>query len=318
MNIFNSLSRQRILLAFFALVFVIVGSLTWNYFYPSTPQLVWTMVNVNHTPQTSDAHLIQVNHGKTILIDAGSLKPAGEKLIPFLQANKIHNLDTVFITHAHENHYGGLPAILQAGIKIKEVYFKLPEKKVCDSEAPWGCNYQLVLRYHKFLKDSKVDIKTAKVGQEFALSNNAKLKVLYAFDGINTPVGETDVNDTSLIMMLEHAKHKYLFTGDLNANIGGYLADHSQDTAAEFLKVPHHGAESAAPNKFFEKVRAKYALVPGPKEIWCSERSARIRNWFKENKIPVFVNGLSGHVRVEDYKYRTVILPENPQNTECT
>jgi competence protein ComEC len=301
------------------MIFVVLGSFLWKNFYPAQPELVWTMVNVNHTQQQGDAHLIQVNSGSTILIDAASLNTAKEKLIPFLEKNKIRNLDTVFITHAHEDHYGGLSSLLEAGIKIKEVYFNLPEKSICDREIPWGCNYQQVLEYNQNLKNHKIDIKAGQVGQEFALSDNVKLKVLYAYNGIKTPVGETDINDTSLIMMLEHGKHKYLFTGDLNEPMGDYLAEHSKDIVAEFLKVPHHGTESAAPNKFFKKVTAKYAFVPGPKEIWCSERSARIRNWFKENKIPVFVNGLSGHVRVEDYKDNTiVILLENPQTTECT
>jgi len=62
--------------------------------------------------------------------------------------------------------------------------------------------------------------------------------------------------------------------------------------------VPHHGTESVAPNVFFEKVAPKYALVPAPKHLWLSKRSERIRNWFLNNKIPVYVNGISGNIQV--------------------
>ena len=99
-------------------------------------------------------------------------------------------------------------------------------------------------------------------------------------------------------MMLHHNKFKYLFTGDLNYKIGSYLAKTSEKISADILKVPHHGTEGVAPNKFFEKVSPRYALVPAPEPLWLSNRSKRIRNWFLHNNVSVFVNGISGNIRV--------------------
>ena len=279
--------------------------------------LVYTMVNVNATRQQGDAHLIEVRNGKTVLIDAGSLGPAKEKLVPFLKKKKIKKIDIVFISHPHKDHYEGLLPVLDAGILINEIYFNIPDKALCDREIPWGCEYKDVLKYHQILKDNNVEIEVAKAGQTFDLGNGATIKILYVFDGINTPVGKTDINDLSLIMMLEQFGHKVLFTGDLNRPIGRYLAENAHDIRAEILKIPHHGTEGAAPNSFFQAVDPEYALVPSPSHLWCSERSLRIRDWFKKNQIPVFVNGFHGNVKVEIQKEKMRIIPENEVMNLC-
>ncbi|MBF0289911.1 MAG: MBL fold metallo-hydrolase [SAR324 cluster bacterium] len=282
------------------------------------PELVWTMVNVNNYKAQGDAHLIQISGGKTVLIDTGYAGPARDQLLPFLEKNQIKRLDQVFITHAHKDHYEGLYILIKAGIAMDQVFFKLPDKVICDKEKPWGCDYDDVLTVHEQLKKHGAVLKIAEAGQVFDLGNASTLHILYAFDGVETPIGQTDINDTSLIMMLIHQDHKFLFAGDLNTRIGEYLAEHGQGLQADVLKVPHHGAAGIAPNEFFQKVSPKYALIPAPQELWCSKRSSEPRNWFAEQKIPVFVNGFSGHVRVQVQDDQLQILPEKESVKICS
>ncbi len=54
----------------------------------------------------------------------------------------------------------------------------------------------------------------------------------------------------------------------------------------------------------------KFALVPSPKHLWCSKRSDRIRNWFKKREIPVYINGVHGHVAVRLFGNRIEVVPE--------
>lgn len=317
----KNLSKLRQSIITFVSIFFTIISLILlvNFWQKSSPEFVWTMVNVNQTEQQGDAHLIEFKNGKKILIDAGYLEPAKQKLIPFLQAKNIQNIDIVFISHPHQDHYGGILPILEAGIKIKEIYFNIPDKNLCDQEIPWGCNYAQILEYHKILKDHKTEIKLAQAGQSFQITPSILIKILYAFDGVNTPVGKTDINDLSLIMMLENklSQHKYLFTGDLNHAIGDYLAKNAQDIKANVLKVPHHGTEGLAPNEFFAKVQPQYALVPSPATLWCSDRSARTRKWFLEQNVPIFVNGFSGHIKVLETKDKILISEENIKSKTC-
>ncbi len=284
-----------------ASVFFLVGCVAViiaYYYFHRSPDMKWTMVNVNYSAQQGDAHVITIKNGKTILIDVGHRDTVEQSLLPFLEENSIKEIDIVFISHPHKDHYGGLDLLLDRGVIIKEIYFNIPDKEICDNEIPWGCDYADILRLHEKLKTKDVAVKIAEAGQKITLGDNTWVEIVYAFDGINTPVGRTGVNDLSLIMMLHHEKFKFLFTGDLNIIIGTYLAKVADGLSADILKVPHHGTESIAPNEFFEKVSPEYALVPSPKDLWLSKRSEKIRNWFQQNNIPTYVNGISGNIQV--------------------
>ena len=275
--------------------------------------LAWTMINVNYSPQQGDAHLIQTRKGKNILIDTGHLDPARKALVPFLQSKGIKKIDTVFITHPHKDHYDGLLAILESGIPITNVYFNMPDKQVCDVEIPWGCDYEHILSYRKMLEANQVNLLEARSSTVFDLGFASSLKILYAFDGVNTPVGRTDVNDMSYIMLLKHGFNTALFTGDLNAKLGDYLAKEGKDLKTDILKLPHHGTEGAAPDAFFAAASPKDVLVPSPALLWCSQRSVRMKNWVESRKIPTYVNGFSGNVTVKMGFFNYQIETERPQ-----
>ena len=301
--------KQTIVLSVLVLV-VLIG---YGLFLFNAKPLTWTMINVNYSPQQGDAHLIQTRNGKNILIDTGHLDPARKALVPFLQSKGIKKIDTVFITHPHKDHYDGLLAILESGIPIKEVYFNMPDKQVCDAEIPWGCDYEHILNYRKMLALNQVNVLEAKAGMVFDLGLGSSLKILHAFDGVNTPVGRTDINDMSYIMLLKHGFNTALFTGDLNSKLGEYLAKEGKDLKVDILKLPHHGTEGAAPDAFFAAAAPKDVLVPSPALLWCSARSARMKNWVESRKIPTYVNGFSGNITVKMGLFGYQIDAERPQ-----
>jgi competence protein ComEC len=272
--------------------------------------LTWTMINVNAGLQQGDAYLIQTDLGKNILIDTGHYWAAENIMIPYLQSKRVKVLDQVFITHPHKDHYAGLVAIAKKGIKIKEVFFNLPDRSVCDVEIPWGCDYAEILSYHQTLKSNGVKVREASAGMVFKIGSDASLEVLYAYDGVNTPVGRTDINDMSLIMKLRNGTQTALFTGDLNNKMGEYLAKEGKNLKADILKLPHHGTEGAAPDSFFEAVSPTIAMVPSPALLWCSARSARMKTWFEGRQIPAYVNGFAGHVVVEMWATGFKVVPQ--------
>ena len=302
----------------------LIFSSAYAFARPAGGALNWTMINVNYAPQQGDAHLIQTDTGKSILIDTGHYWAAENIMIPYLQSKRVKVLDQVFITHPHKDHYAGLLGIVKNGIKIKEVFFNLPDRAVCDVEIPWGCDYAEILSYQQILKKSGVKVSEAKAGMAFEIGSDASLEILYAYDGVNTPVGRTDINDMSLIMKLRNGTQTALFTGDLNNKMGEYLAKEGVNLQSDILKLPHHGTEGAAPDSFFEAVSPKVAMVPSPALLWCSARSARMKTWLEGRQIPTYVNGFAGHVLVKMQKdsfkvttQRSKSMPSTPSLAKC-
>jgi competence protein ComEC len=180
----------------------------------------------------------------------------------------------------------------------------MPTKKQMKKEW-WGGQYKHLTYIHEVAKKRDIPIFPIKQGDIFRFDKNSYIKVLYIYDGINTPVGKTDLNDMSAITMIYDYNHKYLLTADLNKKLGSYLAKNAKDIKADILKVPHHGVEGLAPNSFFDKVGAKYFIVPAPAYYWQEAkftRSHRTKQYIKDNNITTFVNGIHGNITVVSNK----------------
>ncbi|CAA6826827.1 MAG: Metallo-beta-lactamase family protein [uncultured Sulfurovum sp.] len=262
----------------------------------SAGTLTWTAINVNAYIQQGDAHLISKN-GKHILIDVGHRSYAKKILIPTLQKAGVKSIDKVLITHPHNDHYGGLKPLIDAGMKIKAIYMNMPTKKQMAQE-PWGGSYAELDEIQLLAKKADIPVVPIVMGDKYTFDSDTYIEVLYVYNGINTPVGKTDLNDMSAVCMVYHGENRFLLTGDLNKKLGGYLAKNVDNLRADILKSPHHGTEHFAPNAFFDKVEAKVLIVPAPKHIWWSENSKRTRNLARQKGYETYVNGFHGNITV--------------------
>lgn len=267
----------------------------------------WVMVNVNQTEQQADAHLIYFSSGETFLIDAGA---DGSQILPRLKARNVARLDEVIISHPHKDHYGGLRALMASPISIGRVRFNVPVEEICDSEKPWGCDFEDVIQLVAEIKEQGIPLSSVSAGETLYAKGGSALNVLTAYDGLNNPTGRSDVNDTSLVLLLTYGESRVLFTGDLNLALGTWLAANEPRVRATLLKAPHHGTETAAPDTFFTSVNPSGVLVPSPKQLWLSERSQRIRDYFSIRGIPTWVNGLDGEVVVDLFQSFYLVRPE--------
>jgi competence protein ComEC len=263
----------------------------------------WVMLDVTPGESQADCHLITLPDGRHVLIDVAEGGDAPGTMLAQLRKAGVEQLALVVISHFHRDHYGQLPELLASEIKVEKVALNAPDKRAADSEKPWGCDWWHVQQMLELLRKHNVPYITPAAGDrllEVKLPDGtaAGVDVISLYDGFNTPLGQTDVNDTSIILRLFHGKTRALFTGDLNHPMGAYLAESELDLRADLLKVPHHGTEGAAPNSFFNRVRPRAALVPSPKKLWTTVRSKRIRDYFYSREIPVYVSGDRGNVTV--------------------
>lgn len=273
------------------------------------PVASWHMINVNTGKLQGDAHLLLIGN-TAVMIDAGYASEARKSVIPYLQELGIKKIDHFFVSHPHRDHYEGLAVILDAGVSIKNLYYKIPAPEIED------CCYDKrdFLKFINYAKDRGTKLVQPQTGFKLSLPRKSTLEILHAQEG-NLPDANLDVNDLSLIMKWKINGNSVLFPGDLNLRLGGVLSS-DQRMRSDFLKMPHHGAESLAPNSFLNAVNPGYVLVPGPEGMWCGDRGSRPREWTIKRKVPTWVNGINGHVMVEFKRDETVIVPERA-NGKC-
>ena len=273
----------------------------------SAPEATWHLVNVNATKLQGDASLIQTRNS-AIMIDGGYYGEAEKFLIPYVSALGIKTIDHFFVSHPHRDHYEGLIALLEAGITVSNLHMRIPPKHICDREIPWGCDMKDIKSFVQKAIDHGISVHHPEAGFRYEVAPNSTIEILHAQDD-DLPGDTIDVNDLSLIMKWSINGTTVLFTGDLNDKVGTFLSNDPR-VRSNFLKIPHHGATGIAPNEFFDQVDPDYVLVPGPKWIWCGERGAQAREWVEGKQLPVWVNGIDGHIKVEFFDDHIIVTPE--------
>jgi competence protein ComEC len=264
----------------------------------------WTMLNVTPNKWQADCHLLEFPDGMNVLVDIAEAKDAPPMAVPFLQRRGIRHIDLVVISHCHWDHYGRLQELIESGITVGRVAINLPaSREIADREVPWGMDWDHVQALLAFLRERNIPTFTPRAGDVLVNLREAdgtpiRLEVLCAYDGVNTPIGRTWVNDTSVLLRLTHGAVRALFTGDLDSGLGAWLASSDVDLAADVIKVPHHGGDGHPPNPFYDRVAPVVALVPMSAELWADARCARMRTYVANHQIPTYVAGVDGDVTV--------------------
>jgi beta-lactamase superfamily II metal-dependent hydrolase len=167
-------------------------------------------------------------------------------------------LETLFITHPHLDHYGGAADVL-ANLDVARV--------VTNGERRGPPRDRAAQKTWSYFEDAVssegLRIESLPVGTILTPAPGLTLEVLASGDPHggrfrDTGVG-TDINNDSLVLMVDYAGRRLLLTGDIEVAAGKALVDAycvNRDPAtcpklrADVLKVPHHGSAHFAPALF--------------------------------------------------------------------
>ena len=182
--------------------------------------------------------------GEYMLIDGGN-RDDSQLVVSFLEQQGVETLSKVICTHAHEDHVGGLPAVL-AVYPTEAVY------------APTRTYASKVFDDFVYYTDQQgLEITIPAPGDSWALGD-ATVTVL----GPVKSYAET--NDTSIVTMVEYGETAFLFTGDMETTAENDMLDYwgnRVDWKADVLKVGHHGSNTSTGYRFLNAVAPDYGVI---------------------------------------------------------
>lgn len=265
--------------------------LLWHPFAPEIArhELEMTAVDVGQ----GDSILLTFPDGKLMLVDGGGIPtfgrhaPAqmdiGEDVVsPYLWNRSIARIDVMVCTHAHADHIGGLPSLLE-NFHAKELWTG------ANSENPAWCALRDRAR-----RDG-VRIVPLHRGQCFDYGG-AHLEVLAP--SLDYEPKQEPHNNDSLAFRLTFGRHAFLLSGDIERQVEAELVAEGLVRKTDVLKVPHHGSKTSSTAAFLDLLHPAFAVMSAGFENFYGHPHAEVLERYRERQACVLRTDLDGLVTV--------------------
>jgi competence protein ComEC len=203
-----------------------------------------------------DSLLAAFPDGQLMLIDAGGIPSFGrtrksgidigeDVVSPYLWSRSIKHLDIVVMTHAHEDHMGGMASVLRS-FRPRELWTGATQ-----DSPEWRTVQSAALRYH-------VAIKHPLQGAAFTFGP-AAIEILAP-----VPDYEPDAvpkNNDSLVMRIRFGATTFLMTGDMEKKLEERLASDGLLRHDDVLKVGHHGSRTSSSPDLLDAETPAFGII---------------------------------------------------------
>jgi competence protein ComEC len=195
-----------------------------------------------------DGAVLRTPHGRFVVIDAGPRTDRGDAgqrvVVPFLARQGAPTVSALIVSHAHADHVGGVPAVLdrfRTGIVIE------PGRPFADPA------------YYRFLDEVAADgvpWHPAVPGDRFDL-DGISFSLLHP-DSTWPGLGD-DLNEDSVVLLVEYGGFRALFPGDAGLLAEAWLKGRVGHIS--LLKIGHHGSRGATGNDWLDELMPRAAVI---------------------------------------------------------
>jgi competence protein ComEC len=184
-----------------------------------------------------DSVVVRLPGGRVAVIDAGLPGRGAMVVAPFLRRERVRRIDYLVVTHAQDDHAGGIAELLTE-LQVGELW-----------SASGGCAVEsfAALRMAARRQGTAL-VEVGGAGLPVRAGEGWRLAALWPRDGF----GSCDDNDRSVVIAVEFAGRRVLLGGDIEARAEAALlgAVGADALDADVLSAPHHGSRTSSSPSF--------------------------------------------------------------------
>lgn len=264
-------------------------------FTSASNELVITAIDVGQ----GDAILIETPDHKKILIDGG---PVNDKTLQFIKKKGINYLDAIILTHAHLDHFGGLPKVIKeinCGLILNTAYHN---------------NNPVYQRFLEMIKKQKIPVEDAWSDKSLNLSSVVSFNLLSPSKPLITQDVHSIENENSTVVFLKYQNFSAIFMGDAGEPSEKRILQNYPDLKVTLLKAGHHGSRYSSSPEFLKQIRPELTFISCAVGNRYKHPHTEALKRFEELNVKVYRTDLQGNLMLtsDGNTYRVMVEKTGP------